>query len=58
MINAEIIKAIEESEWLKEHDAKIKVEVIDECINAITDFCGGLPNNNLISALEHLKEQK
>lgn len=32
-------------------------DAIDKCIKTITDYCGGLPNNNLINALEQLKEQ-
>lgn len=42
---------------ISEHDAKVRADAIDECTKAITNFCGGLPNNNLISALEQLKEQ-
>lgn len=33
-----------------------RAKSIDECIKAINDFCGRLPNINLIDALEHLKE--
>lgn len=34
-----------------------RADAIDECINTLKDFCGGLPNNNLINALEQLKSQ-
>lgn len=42
----------------KEEARRIRQDTIDECIKAITDYCGGLPNINLISALEQLKENK
>lgn len=35
-----------------------RADAIDECIKTVTDYCGGLPNNNLINELEKLKEQK
>lgn len=51
----------EQKAWIKNYiiiNAKRqRVDAIDECINTLTDFCGGLPNNNLINALEQLKER-
>lgn len=66
MINAEIIKAIEESEWLEEHDAKIKAEVIDEVNKAEDTLIKCFKKENEIWTIrmafaelrEQLKEQK
>lgn len=49
-----------ETKWdlQREHDKQVQAEAIDECIETITNLCGGLPNINIIGALEKLKEQK
>ena len=35
---------------------EIRADAIDECIKTLTDYCCGMPNSNLIGALEQLKE--
>lgn len=37
---------------------EIRADVIDECIKAVNDHCGGLPNPRIISCLEQLKEKR
>ena len=34
-----------------------RADAIDECINTIIDYCGGLPNGMYVNALEQLKEK-
>lgn len=52
------INFLKASGWLDNHDKQIRADAIEECIKTIIEYCGGLPNNNLIDALERLKEQK
>lgn len=56
---------VTDKEWLldvniayEKGKSKGRADAIDECIKTITNLCGGLPNINIIGALEKLKEQK
>lgn len=59
---ADAERDFQNSDYWNDYLAKIiadaKADAIEECIKTLTDYCGGMPNNNLISALEQLKEQK
>lgn len=50
-----IMKDLEDEECCSAYEKRIRADAIEECIKTITDYCGGLPNNNLINALEQLR---
>ncbi len=52
------IKIIEESEWLKEHDAEIRAEAIKECIEVFKNIPRLYYREELLNEIEQLKERK